>query len=131
MEGNIYFGGYSSVIRDMVARSGKSLRRVSRDMGRADNYLSVMLRNDSVPSASLLAEIASACGLSLALVGDGVAYVFAPSNEFEVSTDYERGSTDEYTASPSSLLAVELEETGRDVHTVMPTKASESGTSTS
>lgn len=131
MEGNIYFGGYSPVIRDMVARSGKSLRKVSRDMGRADNYLSVMLRNDSVPSASLLAEIASACGLSLALVGDGVAYVFAPSNEFEALADYERGQSNEYAASPSARLTVELMETGRDVHTVMPPKANESGASTS
>ena len=67
-----------AIVRDMVARSGLSMREVSRRIGRSDNYLSSMLRNDTVPSVDLFASIAHACGYSVVVEGGGVEYRIGP-----------------------------------------------------
>ena len=66
--------GVGAIVRDMVSRSGLSMREVSRCIGRSDNYLSSMLRNGTVPSVGLLANIAHACGFSVTIEGRGVRY---------------------------------------------------------
>lgn len=58
-------------IRAMLERSGLTAYRVAVRLGRHSSYLSTMLRRGSVPSADLLAKIASACGYSLLLVPRG------------------------------------------------------------
>lgn len=58
-------------IRHMLAGSGLSGYEASRQMGRSPSYISATLGRRSDPTASVLAEIAGACGYSLELVGHG------------------------------------------------------------
>ena len=54
-------------LRLMLDRSGATAYRVAVAIGRKPNYVSGMLRRGSVPSADLLARMATACGYSLQL----------------------------------------------------------------
>lgn len=60
----------SELIRRMIAGSGKSARKVSRDMGQSDNYLSVALARKTCLSADNLARVAEACGYRIEAVRD-------------------------------------------------------------
>ena len=55
-------------VRRMVAGSGKPIRQVSRDMGRAVTYLSAALSRGSSLSADNLAIAAKACGYRIEAV---------------------------------------------------------------
>lgn len=55
-------------VRQMLDSSGMTPYRASLLLGRDSTYVSGMLRRGSVPSADLLAKMATACGYSLRLV---------------------------------------------------------------
>lgn len=63
------YNGVPELIRHMVTMSGKSGIQVSRDIGRSDNYLWSMVRNETTPRTDLLVKIAEACGYEVQLVG--------------------------------------------------------------
>lgn len=58
-------------IRHMVAISHKTYAQVSRELGRARNFLNVMFRDATTPRLDLMAKIANACGYDLVLLGHG------------------------------------------------------------
>lgn len=75
-------------IRRMVAGSGKSARRLSGEMGRAQTWLATIMSRGTDPSASRVAGIARVCGWRLVLRRDG--------EEMEVSerADGHQGTAD-------------------------------------
>ena len=58
-------------LRHMVKSSNKTAAQVSRDMGKSNGYLTVMLSDRRTPRADLLARIARVYGYDLMLVGNG------------------------------------------------------------
>ena len=54
-------------IRAMMAEAQLSGYGLSRAMGRADSFVSVLFAKHTEPSAALLAELAQACGYRLTL----------------------------------------------------------------
>lgn len=50
------------VLAEVVKRSGKSPVAVSREMGRADSYLSTTMGRGSVPRLDIFVEVCRACG---------------------------------------------------------------------
>ena len=67
-----------SAIREMAACAGKTLKQISNELRRNDRYLSVMLREGTVPSVSLLSAIAKSCGYDVVLIGHGEALRLIP-----------------------------------------------------
>ena len=65
-------------INQMIESSGKSRRRVSQDIGRHPNFITVTLNKGSVPRADTLAAIAGATGYELVLRGNGDEIVIDP-----------------------------------------------------
>lgn len=61
----------SDAVREMVRASGMSAYAASRKAGRASAYISVLLSRGVDPSSRVLADIATACGYTLQLVGHG------------------------------------------------------------
>ena len=66
---------YEELISDMCKRADKSLKQVSREMGKSDNFLSASMhkyKKGASPSVDLLAEIAELTGYKLTLsIGRG------------------------------------------------------------
>lgn len=62
---------YQELIRHMLATSGKSAAQVSREMGNASNYLSVILSDGRTPRTDLFVKIANACGYHVTVQGWG------------------------------------------------------------
>lgn len=58
-------------VAELVAMSGKSAIEVSREMGRADTYVSMTISRKSVPRLDTFAELAAACGYEVVLRGSG------------------------------------------------------------
>lgn len=54
-------------VAELVALSGKSAITVSREMGRADAYISMTISRKSIPKLDTFAEIAAACGYEVVL----------------------------------------------------------------
>lgn len=61
----------TDALRHMVDVSGLGGYGVSRAAGRAPSYVSVVLRRHGDVACSVLADLATACGYSLQLVGHG------------------------------------------------------------
>ena len=57
---------YTALMRKMVGN--RSMKKLSREMGRAPNYLYSTIRDGRVPSVITFARIANACGCKLLLV---------------------------------------------------------------
>lgn len=58
-------------VSEVVALSGKSAITVSREMGRADTYVSMTISRRSVPKLDTFVELAKICGYDLVLRGHG------------------------------------------------------------
>ncbi|MBR3159227.1 MAG: hypothetical protein IKF14_09020 [Atopobiaceae bacterium] len=58
-------------VSEVVALSGKSAITVSREMGRADTFISMTISRKSVPKLDTFAELAAVCGYELVLMGNG------------------------------------------------------------
>lgn len=54
-------------LSEIVAVSGKSPITVSREMGRADTFVSATISRGSVPKLDTFAEIAAICGFEVVL----------------------------------------------------------------
>ena len=67
-----------SAIHYMAAASHKTYAQISRELGRARNFLSVLFRDGATPRLDLMAKIANACGYVLLLVGHGEALEVVP-----------------------------------------------------
>ena len=65
------------LIRHIVRVAGKTLSDVSRELGHARNYLSVVLKDATTPGLDLFVKIANACGYDVLLVGHGEAHRLA------------------------------------------------------
>jgi hypothetical protein len=61
----------TDAVRHMVKRSGLGGYGVSRAAGRAQSYVSVLIRRDGDVASGVLADLAHACGYRLQLVGRG------------------------------------------------------------
>lgn len=62
----------------MISSSGMSRRKVSADIGRHPNFLTVTLQKESTPRADTLAALAHAMGYELVLRGHGEEIVIDP-----------------------------------------------------
>lgn len=70
-----------------VDASGLSRYGVSRRMGRARSYVSVLLSRGSTPSLDVAARLADACGVQLrAVMPDGSTVRIVPSHDHEPPT---------------------------------------------
>ena len=58
----------SEAIRMMIKLSGKSGRKVAREIGRSESFVSASLAQGVCPRVDTLARVASACGYELVLV---------------------------------------------------------------
>lgn len=67
-------------INQMVRESGISTRELSRRMGRGDRYITNVLQQTKSPGASIMAEIAKACGYDMRLVGHGQTIHIRPND---------------------------------------------------
>lgn len=75
-------------MRYIIKRTGKSMRAISIDMGRADTWAKNSSRAGRVPRLDTVAELAHLAGLNVALVdrktGEVVATVDVPYRENSV-----------------------------------------------
>lgn len=55
----------SDAIRAMIKESGKSARQVSREIHRAETFISASLAQSSCPRSDTLVKIAAACGYKI------------------------------------------------------------------
>lgn len=69
-------------IKYLIARSGKSYRAVSAELGRSPNWAGVTARPGRDPKLSTVADVADAAGVDVVLIdrgsGDVVAVVEPP-----------------------------------------------------
>ncbi len=77
---NSFICDTNEFIRFMVDYSGESMIKISRAIGRSDNYLSTMLSNGTKPSFSLMAQIANACGFGMVITGPDMAFEVVPGS---------------------------------------------------
>lgn len=56
-------------VAELVSMSDKSAIALSREMGKADTYLSMTISRGSIPKLDTFAAIAAACGYELVLRG--------------------------------------------------------------
>lgn len=77
-----------SILRYIIKRTGKSMRAISIDMGKADTWAKNSSRAGRVPQLDTVAELADLAGLDVALVdretGEVVATVDVPCREDSV-----------------------------------------------
>jgi DNA-binding phage protein len=55
----------SDAIRTMIKASGKSARQVSREIDRAETFISASLAQSTCPRSDTLVKIADACGYKI------------------------------------------------------------------
>jgi transcriptional regulator with XRE-family HTH domain len=67
-------------INQMVRESGMTTKEVSLKMGRFGRYLDDVEKRGTNPSASIMAEIAKACGYDMRLVGHGQTIHIRPND---------------------------------------------------
>ena len=77
----------NDAMRHIIKKSGSSQRQVSRDLGRADTYISARLVTGAEPSCALMSDIARACGYSLQLVGHGETLTLDGTSEADTQAD--------------------------------------------
>lgn len=96
------------LIRYLVDKSGKSASRVSREIGRTSGYLGSVIHRGSLPSPSVLADIAEACGYCLALIGKDEAITVLPGES--PGTDAKGDTVDSW-----MRTTTELERDGKQI----------------
>lgn len=57
------------LIRFMLSSTGTSAKEASRRIGKSEGYVSVMLFNETMPGADLLAELVNACDYRVKICG--------------------------------------------------------------
>lgn len=110
------------LLEHLIAASGKTPYRISKDINRPTNYISSLLARKTVPGLGVMADIAEACGYAIAIIGKDdafgiMSYEFdSPSDKIDPWTDKEM---DESSLRPWAHVMDELEASGKTTIAVL------------
>lgn len=79
----------AELLSHMAKACGKSLRELSRELGRDSSWLSATIHRKSEMRADILAEVARACGYSLVIKGHGEEITVNPNDYVSFSVVHE------------------------------------------